>query len=214
MNPYYSFCDLPAPPSWLAFDVVRAAEVGLRTNQNLQFVRRDYADTDEHLAEYRRTQSEFHIGADTYSRAKYRRYNLSERSMLWIAENIGSVSQASSQVFTEGSAFYPHTDGGPRRYILNYLIRSGGPVNTVFYQEPGQDAVRDTAQPLNILDSNDLIELDRVEIPERTWTVLFGKVLHAVTGISGTRIQLSLALSAEEFVKVKERFGISLKYYG
>lgn len=212
---FYCFAEMPIPPNWLLFDVLKSVDIGLRTNENIQFEKRPYADVPGHLEEYIRTKDNFNIGNKTYSRAIYRRYNISERSAEWIHKNIGSFSQCSAQLFTQGTAFYPHTDGGKRRYILNYLIKSGGPdVLTQFYQEPGFDAIRDNGQPLNILNSTHLAVIDSICIPEKSWMMLFGKVLHSVTDITESRIQLSIALSTEEFLQMKEKFDLTLQNYG
>jgi len=47
-----------------------------------------------------------------------------------------------------------------------------------------------------------------------SWTALYGKVIHSVTNLTGKRIALSIAISKEEFAKLKEQYNLELKYYG
>lgn len=204
---------MPEPPGWLIADVIKSAELGHKFNRNLQFRQRS-ANTEEDFRVFQATQHNFNISDKEYSRANYRRYGLSQASIDWIKENIGECGEYSCQLMRDGSAFLPHTDGGPRRYIINYLIKAGGAsVATQFFQEPGQDLVRD-GPPLHVNNSENLTLVHSVIAPEKSWMILFGKVIHAVTDLESPRIQLSLALSAEEFLKVKERFGLALNYHG
>lgn len=212
-NGFYCYGDLPQPPGWLIADVIKSAELGHRFNRNLQFRQRP-ANTDEDFKVFQETQHEFSISDKTYSRASYRRYGLSEASEQWVKENIGEFGECSCQLMRDGTAFLPHTDGGPRRYIINYLIKTGGDnVATQFFIEHGKDLIRDGV-PLHVNNSDQLDLVESVIAPEKSWMIMFGKVIHAVAGLESPRIQLSIALSAEEFLKVKERFNLTLKYYG
>lgn len=211
-NEFYCYCDIPAPPSWLIADVKKSVMHGFKYNQGLQFTSRPM--TEQNRQELDAHKSEFTLLGNRYTRAVYRRYNISPESEAWIKENIGEYSQAGSQLMINGQAFTPHTDGGPRRYILNYLIQTGGAdVKTQFFKEPNHDVVRE-GDPLQLALGDDLELVESVTAPAGTWMALFGKVLHSVVGLETSRVHLSVSFSAEEFAKLKERYSLGLKFYG
>ena len=206
---FYCLCDLPTPPP----AVIREIITSINDEKNPQFVTRS-SITDEQK-KIIHTTSHFSVGNETYRRSLYRRYNLGKLSEDWIRGNIAEeYTQMGSQVMRNGDAFFPHTDGGPRRYILNYLIDAGGDnVETQWYQEPGHGIVREGNAMQWPGDS--MLETIQSEVfPVNSWTCLFGKVIHGVVGLTKPRIQLSMGFSAEEFLKLKERHAIMLKYHG
>lgn len=206
----YAFCNFPELPDWLAEEIRKSVDLGFHFNKNVQFEKRPISKEEEQGFK----KGVFEIAGVGQQRAVYRRYHLSEKAAEWVKENIGEYSEMGSQLMRNGSAFTPHTDGGPRRYILNYLVNAGGPaVETQFLLEPGQEVVRD-GPPLQLPNSSDLKLLASVIAPEKSWMMLYGKIIHAVVGITSKRIQLSISFSAEEFKKLKDKHNIELKYYG
>jgi hypothetical protein len=216
---FYCLCDLPTPPDWLIADVKKSILLGIKYNQNAQFVTRPTYDPDtlevsKELQKKFHTTKEFVLNGTTWQRALYRRYEISQKSCDWIREHIGAYSQAGSQVIYQGQSFAPHTDGGPRRYILNYLIDAGGDhVATQWFQEKNRELIRE-GPALQYPEGENLQLVKSVVIPTATWTVLFGKVIHSVVNVQTKRLQISISFSAEEFFKLKERHGIMLKYHG
>jgi hypothetical protein len=202
---FYCISELPKPP----LDVIKE----IITSKNPQFITRS-SITDQQKKIIHNT-SHFSIGDETYRRSLYRRYNLGKLSEDWVRCNIAEeYTQLGSQVMHSGDAFFPHTDGGPRRYILNYLIDTGGDnVETRWYQEPGYGIVRD-GDAMQWPGNSTLETIQSEVFPVNSWSCLFGKVIHGVVGLTSPRIQLSIGFSAEEFLKLKERHGIMLKYHG
>jgi hypothetical protein len=216
---FYCLCDLPTPPDWLIADVKKSISLGIEHNIGLQFHIRPTYDPDtlkvsRLLQKKFQDTKEFVLNGTTWQRALYRRYEISKESGDWIREYVGDYSQAGSQVMYQGQAFSPHTDGGPRRYILNYLIDAGGSdVATQWFQEQGRELVRE-GPALQYPEGEKLELVKSVIIPTATWTALFGKVIHSVVNLEKERLQLSVSFSAEEFLKLKERHGIMMQYHG
>jgi hypothetical protein len=79
-----------------------------------------------------------------------------------------------------------HTDGS-RDFALLYIIKSGGDaVTTDFWQEKGQPLRRPRRTQG---EDPSLLELvESVHIPERTWIMLEGRILHSVEHLTETRI--------------------------
>jgi hypothetical protein len=178
----------------------------------MQFEKRPISESDQ--VKFRATNNLLVLDGKKCTRAIYRRYNISERAGQWVLDNIGPYSQMGAQLMRDGDAFTPHTDGGPRRYILNYLIQNGGPeVKTQFFQEPGYELYRD-GPALQIPIAGRLQLVADTIAPEGTWMALYGKVIHAVTNIKSSRIQFSISFSAEEFKQLKEKHNIELTYHG
>ena len=207
-NDIFCICDMPLPPSGVVAEIVAS----IQTDNNPQFTIRKTV-TDRQLKVIHNS-SHFFVGKEKYSRAKYRRYNLGKLTDEWIRDNIASeYSQMGSQVMRNGDAFFPHTDGGPRRYILNYLVDAGGnQVETRWYQQPGYNLYRE-GDAMQWPDNSNLNVVHAEIFPVKSWTMLFGKVIHGVVGLTSPRMQLSISFSAEEFLKLKERHGIMLSYH-
>jgi hypothetical protein len=218
-NDIYCYCNLPTPPDWLIADVKKSINLGIKYNRSPQFVSRPTYDPDtllesKKLEEKFHTTKEFVLNGTTWQRAVYRRYEISSESGAWIREHIGEYSQAGSQIIYRGQSFSPHTDGGPRRYILNYLIDAGGTdVATQWFREHNRDLIRE-GPALQYPEGENLELIKSETIPTATWTALFGKVIHSVVNVETQRLQLSVSFSAEEFLKLKERHGIELTYHG
>lgn len=207
-NDLFCVCDMPVPPTGVVAEIVAS----IKANADPQFTIRKTV-TDRQLKAIHNS-SHFFVGKEKYSRAMYRRYNLGKLTDEWIRDNIADeYSQMGSQVMQNGAAFFPHTDGGPRRYILNYLIDAGGDqVETRWYQEPGYGLYRE-GDAMQWPENSNLQVVHSEIFPEKSWTCLFGKVIHGVVGLTSPRMQLSISFSAEEFLKLKERHGIMLSYH-
>jgi len=209
---FFCYCDLPPLPDWFTQEIIDSVEDGYNNNTNLQFEKRPM--DPEQIKQFDASKNFFKMLGRHYKRAIYRRYNLSENAKQWVLDNIGEYSQMGSQLMRNGDAFTPHTDGGPRRYILNYLVESGGAqVETQFLEEPEKGLIREGV-PIQIPDGSNLVLVKSVVAPEKSWMMIFGKIVHSVVGITGKRIQLSISFSAEEFKKVKEKHKLELTYYG
>ena len=212
---FYCLCNLPEPPKWIINEVRKSIHIG----SDIQFITRPTYDTktgelSPELLEKFKNTTEFHLNNNIYKRATYRRYNLPDSVSDWDRENIGEFGQVGSQVMFDGQAFTPHSDGGPRRYILNYLIDAGGAeVMTQWFQEQDCELIRE-GPALQFPEGQNLTLVKSTVIPDKSWTAIFGKVIHSVVGIENRRVQLSIGLSAEEFLKLKERHGIMLNYHG
>jgi hypothetical protein len=207
-NDFFCICDMPLPPAGVVAEIVAS----IKNDNDPQFTIRKTI-TDRQLKVIHNS-SHFFVGKEKYSRAMYRRYNLGKLTDEWIRDNIASeYSQMGSQVMRNGDAFFPHTDGGPRRYILNYLIDTGGEqVETRWYQQPGYNLYRE-GDAMQWPDNSNLNVVHTEIFPVKSWTMLFGKVIHGVVGLTSPRMQLSISFSAEEFLKLKERHGIMLSYH-
>lgn len=91
----------------------------------------------------------------------------------------------------------PHTDQ-TRNYVLIWLMESGGPDHaTVFYKEKNKTAIRENC--VTVLETDDLEELGRIQIPLRKWIILNSRILHSVINIPDHRIALQVG-----FVNVKD----------
>ena len=207
-NDFFCTCNMPLPPSGVVAEIVTS----IQNNNDPQFTIRK-SITGQQLKVIHNS-SHFTVGNEKYSRAIYRRYNLGKLTDEWIRDSIASeYSQMGSQVMRNGDAFFPHTDGGPRRYILNYLIDTGGEqVETRWYQQPGYNLYRE-GDAMQWPDKSNLNIIHTEIFPVKSWTMLFGKVIHSVVGLTSPRMQLSISFSAEEFLKLKERHGIMLSYH-
>jgi len=205
---FFAICDMPLPPAGVVAEIVTS----IKNDNDPQFTLRKSITTQQLKAIH--TSSHFTVGQERYSRAIYRRYNLGKLTDEWIRDTIASeYSQMGSQVMHKGDAFFPHTDGGPRRYILNYLVDAGGDaVETRWYQEPRFPLYRE-GDAMQWPDSSDLTVIHTEIFPVKSWTMLFGKVIHSVVGLTSPRMQLSISFSAQEFLKLKERHGIMLNYH-
>jgi hypothetical protein len=116
-----------------------------------------------------------------------------EDVMKWIQENITKnfdhVGTTESEPDKELCG--PHIDL-KRNYTAIYPIRTGGEnVSTVFYR------LKSLENPMNkqyYLDYNELEEIDRVVVPLETWCVLNSKCIHAVEGLTSSRLTLQIGL--------------------
>lgn len=209
---FFCYCDFPTPSQDVIDKVMWSAHDGITNSRNPQFITRSSITPDQLKAF---TSSEnLTLNNTVYKRAYYRRYHTSPLVANWVSKNITpNFGQVGSQVIYHGQTFSPHTDGGPREYILNYIVETGGEnVETQWFEEPGYPLVREPS--MQYPDPSHLKAVKKVVFPKGSWTMLYGRIIHAVAGVEGQRVQLSIALSKEEFKRLKEEHNLDLKYYG
>lgn len=116
-----------------------------------------------------------------------------EQLVDWVKKNITKnfIHVGSTESDPIKTICGPHLDTS-RNYTIIYPIRTGGEkVATVFYR------LKSGENPLNhqyYLDYNELEEIDRVVIPVETWCVLNSKCIHAVEGLTSSRLTLQIGL--------------------
>lgn len=210
---FFCLCQFPALPENISNLVVTSAIEGVANGKNTQFITRS-SITPEQVKAFNSTR-QLVLNNKIYKRAYYRRYDTDDQVAIWIRENITpNFSQVGSQIIYDGGAFSPHTDGGPREYILNYLIDPGGTnVETQWFIESGKDLQR-PGDALQYPDPSSLKKVKSTCFPKGSWSLLYGKIIHAVAGVDGQRVQLSIALPKEEFKRLKDLYNLDLKYYG
>lgn len=128
----------------------------------------------------------------------YYRYEPGPALRDWIRDVIHpDITTVGLQIIQGTDIFQCHTDTNFRRYIINYLVKSGGTnATTVFYQEHGFPAEQDVKKYINDYSTIDVI--DSVVVPEKTWFAINGQVLHGVTNLQSPRIAVSLGISNSE----------------
>lgn len=112
----------------------------------------------------------------------------------WVRDNITKhfIHVGTTESSSEKTIAGPHIDL-TRNYTAIYPIRTGGEaVATVFYRAKHGGNPLD--HPQHYLDYNELEEIDRVIIPAETWCVLNSKCIHAVEGLTGSRLTLQIGL--------------------
>jgi hypothetical protein len=209
----FCYCNFPQPPAEIVDLIVKSAIDGVTEGKNTQFLTRS-SITPNQQKDFA-MHSHFVLNGAVHKRAIYRRYDTDSIVSSWVKKNITpTFGQIGSQLVYGGETFCPHTDGGPREYILNYTIETGGDnVETQWFVEPGHNIVREGIS-IQFPDPSKLKLIKSVTFPKGSWTLLYGKVIHSVTGVIDKRLQLSIALSKEEFNGLKEQHNLDLKYYG
>lgn len=85
-----------------------------------------------------------------------------------------------------------HTDG-TRNFTVIYNLRTGGPnAMTCFWQERNQDLYR--PRKTQGEDLTELVYVDSIFIPEKTWTIIDTRILHSVEHLYSSRISLQISL--------------------
>lgn len=222
---FYSLVDLPHPPQDIIDSVIKTAEENYANGDtNAQFLTRP-SITDEQMLQYMSTRLSI-IEGKAYLRADYRRYLVEDKVKQWFEENVTTdYNQIGSQLMTNnggepypdttfGGIFTPHTDGSIRKYVLNYIIKNGSDkAENLWLSEPHKKLVRE-GEPIQFPDSESLKVIKSVILPERSWCMLYGKIIHTVRNLQTNRIQISVGFSQEQFDKLREKFKIDLKNYG
>ena len=126
--------------------------------------------------------------------ATYYRYEPGQALQDWVRDCIHpDVATVGLQIVQGTDIFQAHTDTNFRRYILNYLVKSGGEnATTVFYQEHGFPVEQDVKKYIHDYSTMDVIE--SVVVPEKTWFSINGQVLPGVTNLDSPRIAVSLGI--------------------
>jgi len=126
---------------------------------------------------------------------KYPRTALVPELETWLKENITDTATEyalSVSIIEPGvDTLLPHTDR-MRNYTLMYLLNGGGENHrTVFYKhrDPNLIIERKKNYPYS-----DLVEVDSIVVPLRTWTLLNAQQIHSVENIPGMRLALQLSL--------------------
>lgn len=122
----------------------------------------------------------------------------------WVRSNLfEDFLDTSGRVSIGVSAIHgAHTDI-PSKLRLYYLVDRGGEsAETVFYLKPGSPLVYDMdnwAQDHLYEDDHDnLIEIDRVKFPLRSWILFNGCIIHGVEGITQPRLNLTVDIKPQD----------------
>jgi hypothetical protein len=126
---------------------------------------------------------------------KYPRTALIPQLETWCKENITDTATEyalSVSIIEPGvDTLLPHTDR-MRNYTLMYLLSGGGENHrTVFYKHINPNLIIERKQNYPY---SDLIEVDSIVVPLRTWTLLNAQQIHSVENIPGMRLALQLSL--------------------
>ena len=126
---------------------------------------------------------------------KYPRTVLTPQLVDWLKENISdsATEYALSVSIVEPGVdtLKPHTDR-MRNYTLMYLLNTGGENHrTVFYKHFDSNFVIERKQNFQY---SDIIEVDSIQVPLRTWTLLNAQAIHSVENIPGMRLAIQLSL--------------------
>jgi len=213
-NLFFCLVDMPQPPQEVLDSIRDTALENYRNGDtNVQFATRP-AVTDEQMMRFHRTRNTI-LEGKLQIRADYKRYLVDDVVVNWFNENItDNYNQIGSQLMNNGQMFCPHTDGEIRKYILNYTVQRGGDdVENVWLVEPGHPVVR-PGEPIQFPDTDHLRVIKTTRLPERSWCVLYGKIIHTSRNIETERIQLSVAFSEDQFIELKKKFDIDIKMYG
>ncbi len=130
----------------------------------------------------------------------YKRWGVPAALEQWIRQNISDRFdmlgfQIHDVAVRGGDHHLPHTDKYPRKWVLNYVIETGGDnAVTSFYQEAGHPVIREHLTRPGRREDLELLESERIE-PGR-WVVLAGVVIHDVTGITGRRMSITMGIDA------------------
>lgn len=132
----------------------------------------------------------------------YKRWGVPAAVEQWIRKNISNKFdmlgfQIHDPAQRGGDHHLPHTDKYPRKWVLNYVIDTGGDnAVTSFYQEQGHPVIREhLTRPGR---REDLIMLASQRIEPHRWIMLAGVVIHDVTGITGRRMSITMGIDAQD----------------
>jgi hypothetical protein len=135
------------------------------------------------------------INSDSYKHLV--RFSATELLQSWISKHITKQFikielTATHDVADDNYDFFtPHTDS-TRNYTLIYLLQSGGENHkTVFYKHKNPNI--EISRQLNF-SHDDVIEVDSVQIPLHTWTILNAQEIHSVENIPHNRISIQVSL--------------------
>jgi hypothetical protein len=130
----------------------------------------------------------------------YRRWSVNPKFENWIKANIcdqyAVLSLQTHHKIDEVTQHSPHTDR-TRPWVLLYLIESGGDmVTTSWYRERNEPLLRDNGLHKGLFKNQiDLVESTQVET--KRWCLLNSRIIHGVTGITGTRMSFAISITRE-----------------
>jgi hypothetical protein len=191
MNFTYVYLDLPPLPESIinqAYEACRKKEKTSFYNPNL-FSSNGFDEWRDRVVKYK-------DGSYIKNTRSYR-YWISEEFEKWIVDNVQEETQGSGvNIFEGGTLVAPHADNS-RNYSIHYLLDSGGNAETVWYKEKNKNLIRSDLKHYygkdHYIDYDNLEEIDRVCIPERTWVCLNGTILHAVENLKSPRIAIQIS---------------------
>lgn len=93
-----------------------------------------------------------------------------------------------------------HTDQ-TRKYVLQYLLKSGGGVLN-FWKELNSEIVRNGRVTLANYDSVELLE--SFNLPENSWVLLNATILHSVEYLCADRISVQISLNYDPYDTPKD----------
>lgn len=135
-----------------------------------------------------------------------------EEISLWAKQHVTRWAKDLRYFFTKPPApvLGPHADIS-RDWTLIYLFNTGGIAPaTVFFQEKNHpDLIR--PRGYTVEDISNLQEIERISIPQRSWTLINSRVLHAVVGL-GDQIRQGLQISTDQIpddIPWAEHFSVS-----
>ena len=110
-----------------------------------------------------------------------------------ISSNINEIGMAKAYADEHADAVGPHTDRS-RDYTMIYLLSGGGPDHqTVFYDTIDEIEI---TRKMNF-DYSRIKEICRVQVPLKTWTLLYAQLPHSVENIPGERLAIQLGWQSE-----------------
>jgi hypothetical protein len=214
LDDLYCFCNLPTIPEELSQKLIDIANEGLEHNKNIQF-----APNTHRLKEFEKVelQSKNALGGygtvdGTRPVVRYRRTFVTPEIVEWFETNVTKdYAEIGIQTMDCGETFMPHTDGGVRSYILNYLVQTGGDnVILRWYHENDKPLLRNLEPRIQRWTEDNLRNIHEVIFKPGDWTLLNGKVIHSINGVTGLRISLSVAFTHHQFKLFKEKYQLSL----
>lgn len=187
MRHYYKILDLPSVPlefEMRAFDEAIQRQSYCMNPINEEHKERWFIDRDGNPGQS----------------SGYLRHDLGPEFYPWVKQNICENFIDGGAAFTERpkrNMLGAHTDR-TRKYSLLYVLQPGGAkVMTRWYQEPDQPIWREGIVHIN--DHTNLILLDEIEIPTRTWICINAQCIHSVEGIQTQRIGINISLDQDIF---------------
>lgn len=130
-------------------------------------------------------------GTKLFPRAK-----VTDEMVDWVTTNITkeatSIDIAVTNMKSTSSQMYPHTDS-TRVWTLIYLLETGGSDHrTVFYKHRNPNFKVESRMNFSY---DEVIEVDSIQIPLRTWVIINAQEIHSVENIPDTRIAFQIGMS-------------------
>lgn len=112
--------------------------------------------------------------------------------VIWMAENVNFVKGIDKNIVyrkvysDKNKNFYPPHIDVYRKFVVMYNLSSASG-ELVFWKEKGKPIFRGGENFDFIRNYDDLEELERFYIPEKTWYIVNSQVIHSVENLSGNR---------------------------